>query len=254
MFLLLFLTLGLVSCTPLGKIPVRYGSSKLSGVFIDAETGKPVEGVRVQVAWRALRRTANEHNPDGMDIHSVTTTTDPHGVFTIPAWSRFVAGEWEAADAPIVSYSKAGYNKGYADGLSDGTRFSLTQDPLVKYGPLQSDDVIREKIKGVWTKTAKLANGYVTFTNEIGPSNKFSFLGVIFSTNGVQKETWHEEGTWYVRYRHFVKNAQEAGSFDKNYELSIQVLAEENVVHVNNEELILSRSFDGSISELRRIK
>jgi hypothetical protein len=192
-----------------------------------------------------------------MDIHHVTTTTDSNGVFTIPAWSKWVAIEWEASDAPIVSYSKYGYRKGYADGLSNGARFSLTVDPYVRYGPQQSDAEISNKIKGTWTRTVNLSmwgNDYVVFTNTIGSDNSFSFLGTIFNTNGVQKGTWQAEGTWHVKYWYFVKHPNDMKVVEQNYAVSYQVLHEEHVVHVDDNILILSSDSDATFYTLKRIK
>jgi len=220
-----FLALTLTSCYPLTKLPAYYGSSKLSGVFVDANTGKPIEGVTVQVAWRALRHYFPE-GAEAMDIHAATTVTDTNGVFTIPAWSRWVAIEWKYAGYTIVSYSKAGYKKGYADGLSNGERFSIQvsdgkgdwpewmqKDRSLMYNPYlsPSDPELGKKITGTWTRDAEWNNSLVKITNTFksygGPSGSFVFTGTILSTNGTQEGTWRSDGTWNIRHAFLVNNA-----------------------------------------------
>jgi hypothetical protein len=82
-----FLLLATASCslfTP--NATIYYRSPEVSGVIVDADTGQPVDGVKVQVTWNSIRRTENDHNPDLVNFHTGTAITDTNGLFIIPAW------------------------------------------------------------------------------------------------------------------------------------------------------------------------
>jgi hypothetical protein len=88
----------------------------VSGVVVDAATGKPIEGVSVEVSWSGLREKhffSFESEHEVKKIHVATAVTDTNGFFRIPAWGPVaVAREWRYYDwDPEVSYSKPGYVK-----------------------------------------------------------------------------------------------------------------------------------------------
>lgn len=97
----------------LPKTSIYYRSPEVSAVIVDAYSGQPIEGARVQVNWGALR-PRGWHGSDSMDIHTADATTDKDGHFTIPAWGPIaVAREWRCYEFdPTVSFSKPGYNPG----------------------------------------------------------------------------------------------------------------------------------------------
>ena len=67
-------------------MPVYYRSPEVSGFAIDPKTGLPAAGLTVTVAWQAIRRSDNPHNPDMLVIHNFAGVTDTNGAFVFPAW------------------------------------------------------------------------------------------------------------------------------------------------------------------------
>jgi hypothetical protein len=76
-------------------LPVYYRSPADSGIVVDSKSGQPLAGITVKVRWSAMRSTANMHNPETMEINSVTAVTDTNGVFKVGAWGPItVSGGW----------------------------------------------------------------------------------------------------------------------------------------------------------------
>jgi 5-hydroxyisourate hydrolase-like protein (transthyretin family) len=94
--------------------PVYFKSPSLSGTVVDIKSGKPMADVSVKVRWSAMRRTANMHNPDCMDIKVATTVTDTNGVFTVPAWGpiTLTGGWYYCLTDPEAYFAKSGHDLG----------------------------------------------------------------------------------------------------------------------------------------------
>jgi hypothetical protein len=130
----IFILLLAAITTSCAKLPVHYRSPEVSAIVVDGKTDKPMQGVTVIVSWKAIRRTDNPHNPDMMDIHSMTVITGTNGIFTIPAWGPVtVSSDWHYfSDDPSAGFSISGSKRylGYVSNTTDPNFSDITPTPF----------------------------------------------------------------------------------------------------------------------------
>jgi len=229
---LLLILIFYASCTLIApKSSVHYRSPEVSAVIVDADTGKPIEGVKVEVSWSALRPKYFEGS-DLTNLHAATVVTDTNGVFTIPAWQNAVAREWRYYEFdPMVSYSKSGYKSDYKDNHNNqdsvtphalpfvtvtlerpswnGQRLPLKisdgkgewpewmqKDRSLMYNPYlsPSDPELGKKIAGTWTRDTAWNNSLVKITNTFKSYGGPS--GSFVFTGTILSTNGTQEGTW----------------------------------------------------------
>jgi hypothetical protein len=87
---------------------ILYHESSFKGRVIDAETKKPLEGVRMEVHYTKLMMglEANTH-----DVDASSTITDKKGEFYIPSYTTLIAPWYLKNDVIQVAIHKSGYHR-----------------------------------------------------------------------------------------------------------------------------------------------
>jgi hypothetical protein len=110
--------LGLTSCAPViqgisDSLPpkeMRLTMPEFRHKVVDAETGKPIEGVFVYGFARLYRGSYVGGQRASMDVRNFELMTDANGEFTLPAWERTVSFNGEPEQQfPHISMWKPGY-------------------------------------------------------------------------------------------------------------------------------------------------
>lgn len=83
-----------------------YFSPQLSGVVLEAETGKPVEGAIVIASWPTV---APPHGAEMRHVHISEVGTDGSGGFTFDSWGPDVLEHALSRSAPQLIVFKEGY-------------------------------------------------------------------------------------------------------------------------------------------------
>jgi hypothetical protein len=116
--LLPFVLLGLTSCAPViqgisDSLPpkeMRLKMPEFRHKVVDAETGKPIEGVFVYGFARLYRGSYVGGQRASMDVRHFELMTDANGEFTLPAWEKTVSFNGEPEQQfPHMSMWKPGY-------------------------------------------------------------------------------------------------------------------------------------------------
>lgn len=71
---------------PLAACAKQYSAESIEAWVVDAETGKPLEGVVVTANWQVLEGTLAGTNTGGQ-LQILETVTDANGRFYFPAWA-----------------------------------------------------------------------------------------------------------------------------------------------------------------------
>lgn len=106
-----FVALGAVLLVlPLSACGFIYHAEEIEGWVVDAETGKPLEGVIVVAHWQLRATSLAGGGPAIRELQIYETVTDRNGRYFFPAWGPKFAVQGELGGAsPALLYFKPGY-------------------------------------------------------------------------------------------------------------------------------------------------
>ena len=106
--LLFFPLLVMVLLLPLQSCAFVYSAEPIEGWVVDAETGKPLEGVNIVAHWQ-LRGGVMEDNPIAQ-IHIDEAITDQNGRYAFKGWGpKFALLGHLRSESPGLIFFKSGY-------------------------------------------------------------------------------------------------------------------------------------------------
>ncbi len=137
-----FLAVLLAAMSLAGWIDPAAAAGPWRGQVVDAETGKPLEGVVVLAQWDKLSPGRSTAARDFYDVDEVVTDAD--GRFVIPARRVLTVNPFVSLDGPILHMFKPGYGPGLEQGLpqysdiDDVRRLMETQGVVFAMTPLKT--------------------------------------------------------------------------------------------------------------------
>lgn len=106
-FLLFWLLIGQLACA---GSPLYYSAEAIEAQVVDAETGKPIEGVVVTANWQLFHSTVGGRVP-GSQLMVMEAVTNKDGKFSFTAWGSKLAlwGYLDNHDPQLLLF-KSGYD------------------------------------------------------------------------------------------------------------------------------------------------
>jgi hypothetical protein len=131
--------------------PAVYSAKEISATVVEAETGKPLEGVIVVAQW-VLFMSNPVHGDHGPRLYVTEVVTDGNGLFHIPAWGpkpnpRYPFTSLIDRD-PMLSFFKSGYTS-----LTVQNRWDRNE--AVRFSEWDGKPIKLEKFKGTNEDRAK---------------------------------------------------------------------------------------------------
>jgi hypothetical protein len=94
--------LNLISCSSIAEEAIRYECFSTSGLVIDEYSGRPIEGVKIQLLGNISRPTGNAHAPEIRNVYYFSVRTDSNGIYTIPALTNEIGMDWEYYEQLLI--------------------------------------------------------------------------------------------------------------------------------------------------------